>query len=45
MQGYGVAIRLGLTFEDFVDTIAIHPTGSEEVVTLRNKKKPEDLLK
>ena len=45
MQGYGVALRLGLTFEDFVDTVAIHPTGSEEIVTLRNKKKPEELLK
>lgn len=44
MQGYGIAIRLGLKFEEFTDTIAIHPTGSEEVVTLRNKKKPEDML-
>lgn len=45
MQGYGVAIRLGLTFEDFTDTVAIHPTGSEEIVTMSNKKKPEELLK
>ena len=45
MQGYGVAIRLGLSFEDFVDTVAVHPTGAEEIVTLRNKKKPEEFVK
>lgn len=45
MQGYGVAMRLGLTFEDFVDTVAVHPTGAEEIVTLKTKKKPEDLIK
>lgn len=28
MQGYGVAIRRGLTFKDLTDTVGIHPTSS-----------------
>ena len=35
MQGFAVAIRMGATKQDFDDTIAIHPTSSEELVTLR----------
>jgi len=35
MQGFAVAIRMGATKADFDDTIAIHPTSSEELVTLR----------
>jgi len=35
MQGFAVAIRMGATKKDFDDTIAIHPTTSEELVTLR----------
>jgi glutathione reductase (NADPH) len=35
MQGFAVAIRLGATKRDFDDTIAIHPTSSEELVTMR----------
>lgn len=35
MQGYGVAIKTkALTFETIMDTIGIHPTTSEEIVTL-----------
>jgi glutathione reductase (NADPH) len=35
LQGFAVAIRMGATKEDFDDTVAIHPTTAEEVVTLR----------
>lgn len=35
LQGFAVAIRMGATKQDFDDTIAIHPTGAEELVTMR----------
>ncbi len=35
LQGFAVAMRMGATKADFDDTIAIHPTSSEELVTLR----------
>lgn len=38
MQGYGAAIKCGLTFEKLKDTVGIHPTASEEIVTLRVTK-------
>jgi thioredoxin reductase (NADPH) len=28
MQGYGVAIRKGITYQDLADTVGIHPTSS-----------------
>lgn len=34
MQGYGAAIKKGLTFADLEDTVGIHPTSAEEIVTL-----------
>jgi glutathione reductase (NADPH) len=35
LQGFAVAVRMGATKRDFDDTIAIHPTSAEELVTLR----------
>lgn len=35
MQGFAVAMRMGATKADFDDTIAIHPTSAEELVTMR----------
>ena len=35
MQGFAVAVRMGATKADFDDTVAIHPTTAEELVTLR----------
>lgn len=35
IQGFAVAIKMGATKEDFDNTVAIHPTGSEEFVTMR----------
>uniref|UniRef100_UPI00240A587F glutathione-disulfide reductase n=1 Tax=Atopococcus tabaci TaxID=269774 RepID=UPI00240A587F len=35
LQGFAVAIKMGATKADFDDTVAIHPTGAEEFVTMR----------
>jgi thioredoxin reductase (NADPH) len=34
MQGYGTAVKKGITFSDLEDTVGIHPTSAEEIVTL-----------
>ena len=34
MQGYGTAMKQGLKFKTLTDTVGIHPTSSEEIVTL-----------
>jgi thioredoxin reductase (NADPH) len=34
MQGYGTAMKKGLTFKTLSETVGIHPTSSEEIVTL-----------
>ena len=41
MQGFSVAVKMGATKKDFDNTVAIHPTSSEEIVTLTNA----DLIK
>ena len=38
MQGFAVAVRMGATKRDFDDTVAIHPTVAEELVTLRRSR-------
>jgi glutathione reductase (NADPH) len=35
IQGFAVALRMGATKQDFDDTVAIHPTSAEELVTMR----------
>ncbi|WP_353162087.1 glutathione-disulfide reductase [Acinetobacter guillouiae] len=35
LQGFAVALKMGATKQDFDNTIAIHPTSSEEFVTMR----------
>ena len=35
LQGFGVAIKMGATKADFDSCVAIHPTSSEELVTMR----------
>lgn len=35
LQGFAVALRMGATKQDFDDTVAIHPTSAEELVTMR----------
>jgi glutathione reductase (NADPH) len=34
LQGFAVAVRMGASKRDFDDTVAIHPTSAEELVTL-----------
>jgi len=36
VQGFAVAVKSGLTKEQFDSTLGIHPTAAEELVTLRN---------
>ncbi|MCL1949426.1 MAG: glutathione-disulfide reductase, partial [Turicibacter sp.] len=38
LQGFAVAIKMGATKKDFDNTVAIHPTGSEEFVTMKKSK-------
>jgi len=40
IQAIGVAVKAGLTKEDFDRTCAVHPTAAEELVTLREKAAP-----
>jgi glutathione reductase (NADPH) len=35
IQGFAVALKMGATKTDFDNTVAIHPTAAEELVTLR----------
>lgn len=34
MQGYGASMKMGITFKDLEETVGIHPTSAEEIVTL-----------
>jgi glutathione reductase (NADPH) len=38
MQGFAVAVHMGATKRDFDDTVAIHPTAAEELVTIRTPR-------
>jgi glutathione reductase (NADPH) len=38
LQGFAVAVRMGATKADFDDTVAIHPTVAEEMVTMRRSR-------
>jgi len=38
MQGFGVAIKKGITYRDLVNTVGIHPTVAEEFTTMEITK-------
>jgi len=38
LQGFGVAIKMGATKADFDNVTAIHPTSSEEIVTIKKPR-------
>jgi len=38
LQGFAVAVRMGATKRQFDDTVAIHPTAAEELVTLKTSR-------
>lgn len=35
LQGFAIAVRMGATKKQFDDTVAIHPTSAEELVTMQ----------
>ncbi len=35
IQGFAVAVRMGASKQDFDDTVAVHPTSAEELVTMK----------
>ncbi len=37
IQAVGIAVKMGATKADFDATMAVHPTGAEELVTMREK--------
>jgi glutathione reductase (NADPH) len=37
IQIVGIAVKMGATKRDFDATMAVHPTGAEELVTMREK--------
>jgi glutathione reductase (NADPH) len=39
VQMAAIAVKMGATKRDFDNTVALHPTAAEELVTLRNKVK------
>jgi glutathione reductase (NADPH) len=39
IQGIGIAVKAGLTKQQFDATVGIHPTAAEEFVTLRDPKR------
>ena len=41
MQGFSMAVRLGLKYEDLQETIGIHPTTAEELVGLTTTKRED----
>lgn len=40
IQAVGIAVTMGATKKQFDQTVAVHPTASEELVTLKEKWKP-----
>jgi len=36
IQLAGIAVKMGATKEDFDRTVAVHPTMSEEIVTMKS---------
>jgi glutathione reductase (NADPH) len=40
IQCVAIAVKAGLTKKDFDDTVALHPTVAEELVTLKQKFTP-----
>jgi glutathione reductase (NADPH) len=42
IQGVGIAVKAGLTKAQFDATCAVHPTVAEELVTMKEKWKPDE---
>ena len=44
LQGFAVALKMGATKADLDDTIAIHPSSAEELVTMKDPVQASELL-
>jgi glutathione reductase (NADPH) len=44
IQLAGIAVKAGLTKAQWDDTCALHPSAAEELVTLREKYTPNELI-
>ncbi|OQS01505.1 glutathione reductase [Achlya hypogyna] len=44
IQGFGVAVKMGAYKSDFDNSVAIHPTASEELVTMPDWGKLKDVI-
>ncbi|NOY67524.1 MAG: glutathione-disulfide reductase [Gammaproteobacteria bacterium] len=44
LQGFAVAVKMGATKADFDNTMAIHPSSAEELVTMKTPVSPEETL-
>jgi glutathione reductase (NADPH) len=42
LQGFAVAVTMGATKADFDNTMAIHPSSAEELVTMRKAEPVQD---
>ena len=42
LQGFAVAVKMGATKADLDDTVAIHPTSAEELVTMKVPEPPPE---
>jgi glutathione reductase (NADPH) len=40
LQGFAVALKMGATKADLDNTVAIHPSSAEELVTLKTPEPP-----
>jgi len=43
LQGFAVAVKMGATKADFDNTIAIHPSSAEELVTMKTPVRTEEI--
>ncbi|GMI25681.1 hypothetical protein TeGR_g12911, partial [Tetraparma gracilis] len=41
-QGFGTAMKMGMTYDDLQNTVGIHPTSAEEITTLSVSKSSGD---
>ena len=43
LQGFAVALKMGATKKQFDNTVALHPTASEELVTMKKAREAQDI--
>ena len=43
LQGFAVALKMGATKKHFDNTVALHPTASEELVTIKKAREAQNI--